>query len=100
MRILPFKASLQLRKVLNRLEEEEGEKQEALKKRVEEERGKLEATMGFSRAAAVAALAQEVKPWIIPNSMPLANICRLVVSLKRPILIESGLLFTLIFLAI
>lgn len=79
MRISPFKVSLQLRKVLNRLEEEEEEKQEALKQRVEEERRKLEATMGFSRAAAVAALAQEVKPWalegnrIIPNSMPLAN---------------------------
>lgn len=62
VRIVPFKVSRQLRKVLNRLEEEEEGKQEALRQRVEEERGKLEATMGFSRAAAVAALAQEVKP--------------------------------------
>ena len=56
-----FKISLQLQQALNRLEEEGNEKKEALRQRVERERRKLKATMRFSRAAALAALAHEVK---------------------------------------
>ena len=53
--------SFQLRQMLDRLEAEEEQKQKTLTQRVKEERVKLEATMAFSRAAALAALAQEVR---------------------------------------
>lgn len=55
-----MKASLQLSQVLDRLEEDEERQQETLQRRIEAEREELKVTMSFSRAAAVAAVEQEV----------------------------------------